>query len=156
MKKNILLLILLAAVFAKGEPPADNRVTAAKVVEIPGYSEGVVFDRAGNAYISHQQRRDHRVTPDGARVSGRGRARPTATRLADGTHLVCDASQHAVLRLDADGKVIGRASSECDGKPLRGPNDLTLDPKRRLLLHRPGRVGQQEADRHRPLRRREG
>ena len=25
--------------------------------------------------------------------------------------------------------MIGKASSECNGKPLRGPNDLTLDPK---------------------------
>ena len=47
--------------------------------------------------------------------------------LADGTHLVCDASQHAVLHLSADGKLLAPASSECDGKPLRGPNDLTLD-----------------------------
>jgi gluconolactonase len=47
--------------------------------------------------------------------------------LADGTHLVCDASQHAVLHLSADGKLLPHASSECDGKPLRGPNDLTLD-----------------------------
>lgn len=47
--------------------------------------------------------------------------------LADGTHLVCDASQHAVLHLAADGKLLPHASKECDGKPLRGPNDLTLD-----------------------------
>ena len=59
--------------------------------------------------------------------------------LADGTHLVCDASHHAVLHLDADGKVLAPASTKSDGKPLRGPNDLTLDPTvRRLLLHRPG------------------
>jgi gluconolactonase len=47
---------------------------------------------------------------------------------ADGTHLVCDASRHAVLHLDADGKMLAPASTESDGKPLRGPNDLTLDP----------------------------
>jgi gluconolactonase len=33
-----------------------------------------------------------------------------------------------VLHLDARGKVLGKASAECDGKPLRGPNDLCLDP----------------------------
>jgi gluconolactonase len=47
--------------------------------------------------------------------------------LADGTHLVCDASHHAVLHLGADGKLLDPASNECDGKPLRGPNDLTID-----------------------------
>ena len=40
---------------------------------------------------------------------------------------MCDASQHAVLHLSADGKLLEPASRECDGKPLRGPNDLTLD-----------------------------
>ena len=47
--------------------------------------------------------------------------------LADGTHLVCDASRHAVLRLDSSGELLDPASTTCDGQPLRGPNDLTLD-----------------------------
>jgi gluconolactonase len=32
-----------------------------------------------------------------------------------------------VLHLSADGEMLDPASKECDGKPLRGPNDLTLD-----------------------------
>jgi len=32
-----------------------------------------------------------------------------------------------VLHLAADGRQLDPASKECDGKPLRGPNDLTLD-----------------------------
>ncbi|MGH9902267.1 MAG: SMP-30/gluconolactonase/LRE family protein, partial [Pyrinomonadaceae bacterium] len=43
-----------------------------------------------------------------------------------------------VLRLDAGGKVIGKASSECEGKPLRAPNDLTLDPKGGFYFTDPG------------------
>jgi gluconolactonase len=58
--------------------------------------------------------------------------------LGDGTHLVCDGSQRAVLRLDAEGKVTGKASAECDGKPLRAPNDLTLDAKGGFYFTDPG------------------
>jgi gluconolactonase len=58
--------------------------------------------------------------------------------LADGSHLVCDASQHAVLHLDSNGKPLEHASKECDGKPLRGPNDLTLDPQGGFYFTDPG------------------
>jgi gluconolactonase len=34
-----------------------------------------------------------------------------------------------VLHLSADGKPLAHASKECEGKALRGPNDLTLDVK---------------------------
>src|SRR5262249_49491049 len=49
--------------------------------------------------------------------------------LPDGTHLVCDGSRHAVLHLDAQGRILGDASSQCEGRPLLEPNDLALDPK---------------------------
>jgi len=58
--------------------------------------------------------------------------------LPDGTHLVCDASQRAVLRLDGQGKTIGTASSESEGKPLREPKDLTLDPNGGFYFTDPG------------------
>ena len=44
----------------------------------------------------------------------------------------------AVLHADASGKVIGKASSECDGKPLRGPNDLTPDTNGGFYFTDPG------------------
>jgi gluconolactonase len=47
--------------------------------------------------------------------------------LGDGTHLVCDGSAKAVLHLDAKGQAIGNAADSFEGKPLMGPNDLTLD-----------------------------
>ncbi len=132
MKKHFLLFPLLFIVaFAKGELPADNQVKPTKVVEVPGYSEGVVFDRAGSAYISDTiNGAIHRVTPDGRESVWAKIGAPNGHKiLGDGTHLVCDGKEHAVLRLSADGQVIGKASSEFDGKPLRSPNDLTLDPK---------------------------
>ncbi|HKQ51072.1 MAG TPA: SMP-30/gluconolactonase/LRE family protein [Pyrinomonadaceae bacterium] len=131
MKKHFLLLPLLFFVFARGELPPDNQVKATKVVEVPGYTEGVVFDRAGNAYISDTMNGAiHRVTPDGRESVWAKTGAPNGHKiLGDGTHLVCDGKEHAVLRLDANGQLLGKAASEFDGKPLRAPNDLTLDPK---------------------------
>ncbi|HJU53126.1 MAG TPA: SMP-30/gluconolactonase/LRE family protein [Pyrinomonadaceae bacterium] len=132
MKKHFLLFpLLFVIVFAKGELPADNQAKLVKVVEVPGYSEGVVFDRAGNAYISDVYNGTiHRVTPDGQASVWAKTGAPNGHKVeGNGTHLVCDGKAHAVLRLSADGQIIGKAASEFDGKPLRSPNDLTLDTK---------------------------
>lgn len=121
--------------------PAADKTEAKKLFEVPSYSEGVVFDHQGTGYISWDktitkfnlqgENSEFAVTgaPNGHKV------------LADGTHLVCDASQHAVLHLDRDGKPLPHASKECDGKPLRGPNDLTLDPKGGFYFTDPGDSG---------------
>jgi gluconolactonase len=107
-------------------PPAD-KVQPVKLFEVDNYCEGVVFDADGRGYLSHgkvivafEVDGKHHVwaetgAPNGHKI------------LADGTHLVCDASRHAVLHLAADGKLLANASEACAGKPLRGPNDLTLD-----------------------------
>jgi len=43
-----------------------------------------------------------------------------------------------VLHIDANGARLKEASSECDGKPLRSPNDLTIDPKGGFYFTDPG------------------
>ena len=37
--------------------------------------------------------------------------------------------------MDSEARILTVASSECDGKPLRAPNDITLDGPRRVLFH---------------------
>ncbi|HEV2912999.1 MAG TPA: SMP-30/gluconolactonase/LRE family protein [Pyrinomonadaceae bacterium] len=135
-----LALIILAATILAGRLPPESRVKITKVVEVPGYCEGVVFDRAGNAYISDTQNGTiHRVTNDGRAIVWAKTGAPNGHKiLADGTHLVCDGSQHAVLHLDANGGFLDKASSEYDGKPLRAPNDLTLDSKGGFYFTDPG------------------
>jgi gluconolactonase len=103
-------------------------VTPAEVVRTGDYSEGVVVDHEGNLYFSHQKIVT-RVTPDGKTSTWAETGSPNGHKvLADGTHLICDASRHALLHLDAAGKELPAASTTSDGEPLRGPNDLTLDP----------------------------
>lgn len=139
----IAFLFLLAASSTDKLPP-EKTVKPLKVVEVPGYCEGVVFDRRGDAYISDTQNGTiYRVTPDARATLWAKTGAPNGHKiLADGTHLVCDGSQHAVLHLDADGKVIDKASSECGGKALRAPNDLTLDPKGGFYFTDPGGSGE--------------
>ena len=126
---------------AARELPSEASVRIEEICRVPSYCEGVVFDREGFAYISWG-RFISRIGPDGKPANWAETGAPNGHKiLADGTHLVCDASQHAVLHLDANGKVLGKAASECDGKPLRGPNDLTLDPKGGFYFTDPGGSG---------------
>jgi gluconolactonase len=97
---------------------------------VPKYCEGVCFDHAGSGYISWGKSIT-KFTLDGQHSVWAETGAPNGHKiLADGTHLVCDASQHAVLRLSSDGKLLEPAAKECNGQPLRGPNDLSLDTAR--------------------------
>jgi gluconolactonase len=123
----LILLILTTLCAQAAELPQADAVKTVMLFQVPAYCEGVVFDRAGNGYISWGKTIT-RFSLDGKHQPWAETGAPNGHKiLADGTHLVCDASQHAVLRLSAYGKMLDPASKECDGKPLRGPNDLSLD-----------------------------
>lgn len=107
--------------------PDASKVQAVKILEVDHYCEGVVFDHEGNGYIS-EGKQIVQFTPDGKSSVWATTPAPNGHKiLADGTHLVCDAEAHAVLHLSAEGKLLEPASKDCQGQPLRGPNDLTLD-----------------------------
>jgi gluconolactonase len=125
-------VLLSALLLTSGGSPAsalpdEKAVKPVEVVVVPEYSEGIVFDHAGNAYISHGDTIT-KITPAGKPSTWAKTPAPNGHKiLADGTHLVCDGNAHAILHLDADGKQLEPASKECGGKPLRAPNDLSLD-----------------------------
>ena len=125
MTPTALTFLLLSV---PGELPAADAVKIEEVVRVPSYCEGIVFDHAGNGYVSHGKFVTQ-VTPDGKKSQwlDSGGAPNGHKVLADGTHLVCDGDLHAVLHVGADGKVLGKASEKCGDKPLRAPNDLSLD-----------------------------
>jgi gluconolactonase len=136
-----ILTWFLSADVKSQELPANDSVKPTKLFEVETYSEGVVFDHEGRGYISWGKT----ITQfelDGKNSTFAITGAPNGHKvLADGTHLVCDASQHAVLHLDKDGKPLQPASTECEGKPLRGPNDLTLDPLGGFYFTDPGESG---------------
>jgi gluconolactonase len=138
MRHLLLPLVFLPAALLQATLPPESAIKPVKVVEVPGYCEGVVFDRAGQAYISDTNHGTiYRVSPAGEATVWAKTTAPNGHKiLQDGTHLVCD--KGAVLHLDADGKRLADASNECDGKPLREPNDLTIDPKGGFYFTDPG------------------
>lgn len=114
---------------AAADLPPEESVKPVEVVRTGDYSEGVVVDHEGNLYFSHEKIIT-KVAPDGKAATWAVTGAPNGHKIrSDGKHLVCDASRHGVLLLGPDGRILGFAASECDGQPLRAPNDLTLDPK---------------------------
>ena len=138
MKHLLLALALVPTVLLTGDLPAQSAVNPVKVAEVPGYCEGIVFDKAGQAYVSDTQHGTiYKVSPEGKTALWASTPAPNGHKiLADGTHLVCD--KGAVLHLDASGTRLKDASNECDGTPLRSPNDLTIDPKGGFYFTDPG------------------
>lgn len=151
MRFSLLRTLALALVLsthpnspARAELPGSDSIKAVQLFTVPSYCEGVVFDKEGGGYVSWGKSIT-RFTLDGKNEVWAETGAPNGHKiLADGTHLVCDASRHAVLHLSADGKVLPDASKECDGKPLRGPNDLTLDtPHGGFYFTDPGESGKE-------------
>lgn len=141
MKSMVLTLLLTVSALAQSGLPPQDAVKPVKIAEVPGYCEGIVFDRAGQAYVSDTQNGTiYKISPDGKTAVWARTPAPNGHKiLADGTHLVAD--KGAVLHLDANGKKLRDASSESGGKPLRGPNDLSIDPKGGFYFTDPGGSG---------------
>lgn len=138
MKHRLLAFALAPALLAGADLPPENAVKPVKIAEVPGYCEGIVFDRAGIGYVSDTQHGTiYTVTPDGRTAVWAKTDAPNGHKiLANGTHLVCD--KGAVRHLDASGKRLPDASNACEGKPLRAPNDLTIDPNGGFYFTDPG------------------
>lgn len=125
-----MMLLALGALWAWADNPqlpASEDVRPRLLFEVPHYCEGVVFDHQGRGYVSAGPA-IYQFEPSGEHRPWAETGAPNGHKVAaDGTHLVCDAGAHAVLRLTAEGTLLPPAATHCEGHPLRGPNDLTLD-----------------------------
>lgn len=135
-------VMFLSAACLAADLPEASEVEAVPVLEVPSYCEGVVFDHEGRGYVSEGET-IWQFTLDGKKKEWAKTGAPNGHKvLADGTHLVCDASRLAVLHLSKTGEMLEPASNECEGKPLLGPNDLTLDtPNGGFYFSDPGNSG---------------
>ncbi|MEU1055480.1 SMP-30/gluconolactonase/LRE family protein [Streptomyces sp. NPDC005876] len=116
--------------------------------------EGIVFDHSGRLFMSDTLGTEIlSIRPDGsAEPWSRGlTGAPNGHKvLPDGTHLVAQMGPPAaVLWLDADGNVLRTLTEDDRGRPLRAPNDVTVDPRTgacyvsdpgRFATAEPGRV----------------
>jgi gluconolactonase len=132
-------LSVLFAAAALGQP------APIVVARSDSYTEGPVFDYSGALYFSNLTTVS-KLARDGSVVtwiSDAGAGFNGHKVLPDGTHLICAMRRAAILRFAPDGRPLGAASSECEGKALRAPNDLTLDPAGGFYFTDPG--GSREA-----------
>ena len=91
--------------------PDPSSIQPVEFVRTNDYSEGAVVDREGNLYFSHGKIIT-KVTPDGQATDWAETGAPNGHKiLPNGEHIVCDGSHHAMLRLSAEGVLIGYAAS---------------------------------------------
>ncbi len=128
-------VVFLVALTSANLSVPQETVVPVEVARTDTYSEGPVFDKDGNLYVSHD-RFISRVAPDGNVQIWAETGAPSGHKiLADGTHIVCD---FELVRLDAAGKFLETVATDCGGQPIRKTNDLTLDSLGGVYFTDPG------------------
>ncbi|MDA1162776.1 MAG: SMP-30/gluconolactonase/LRE family protein [Planctomycetota bacterium] len=108
------------------------------VAEISSPAHSVVFDQDGNAFVTHGKDISI-VSPDGNVDAWASMGAPRGhVVLRDGTHLVCDASQRAIVKLSSAGEQLGKLATRSDGYFLRAPNNLVVDSDGGVYFSDPG------------------
>ena len=143
-------LLILGTVVEPVDPlPPESRVTAVKVVDLPAYSEGIVFEEDDVLFVSIRNPHEVlRLSLDG------GSPHPWLSLqvpnghkiLSDGTHLV--AGQGTIVHVAPDGHVLDSIVTAPTGVALRRPNDIALDGRGGFYFTDPGST-QEDEDRRR-------
>ena len=130
------------SLFPKATPkvtkPSVHQDAVSVVAEVWSPAENVVFDNSGNAFVSHGKHI--------SKVSSDGTVEPWATMgsprghviLPDGSHVVADAGQRAILKLNEAGEQVRKVATRSDGYFLRAPNDLVADSQGGIYFTDPG------------------
>jgi gluconolactonase len=125
--------------FPQSTPKAQAPQDAISVVaEVWSPADNVVFDDSGNAFVSHGKHI--------SKVASDGTVEPWATMgsprghviLPDGSHLVADAKQRAIVKLNEAGEQVRKVATRSDGYFLRAPNDLVVDSNGGVYFTDPG------------------
>lgn len=125
--------------FPQSSPKPQAPQDAISVVaEVWSPADNVVFDDSGNAFVSHGKHI--------SKVAADGTVEPWATMgsprghviLPDGSHLVADAKQRAIVKLNEAGEQVRKVATRSDGYFLRAPNDLVADSDGGVYFTDPG------------------
>jgi gluconolactonase len=118
--------------------PAGQPDVISVVAEVWSPADSVVFDESGNAFVSHGEHIS-KISPDGSVEPWATMSSPRGhVILPDGSHLVCDTGQRAVVQLNADGEQVRKVATRSDGSFLRAPNDLVVDSNGGVYFTDPG------------------
>lgn len=124
-----LRLILISITFTTEVFP-QNQIKPIEICRTKTYSEGPVFDKLGNIYISEPYRGPIiKVTPEGDTTTWAVLQEPNGHEiLPDGNHLICDMRMQAIVKLDSEGNIIeDEICKTCGDYPIGIPNDIVLD-----------------------------
>jgi gluconolactonase len=128
--KRYLIAVALGVTTCDAAPPlpAAADVQPQPIATFASFGEGIVFDSDTTGFLSDLNAGViYRFTIDGRLTEWARSAQPNGHRiLSDGTHLVADASEHAVLRFDSNGRRLAPLTHSA-GVPFVAPNDLTVD-----------------------------
>jgi gluconolactonase len=132
MRATLLVAALVAVLQSQSHQlPLDGEVTPIKQFDVGAFLEGVVFDGDGFGYVSDVLGGAiYRFRPGGAPVLWAETSRPNGHKiLADGTHVVADPAEHAIVQFDPDGTRQEPTVASSEGAILQAPNDITLDAR---------------------------
>ena len=122
----------------QGGLPPETAVGPIKFANVAGYSEGIVFDSAGAAYVSLLHLGQVvRWRKDGVPEPWAAIEEPNGHRiLPDGRHLI--AAKGGVYRFSAAGRLLDTLASHNGPDRLRNPNDLAVDGAGGVYFTDPG------------------
>jgi gluconolactonase len=112
-----------------------------EVATIVAFTEGPAADPAGNIYFTDTQNsRILKLAPDGKFTTFRQPSNRANGLVFDlqGRLLACEASPPRVTRTDLNTGRVETLVERYDGRPLNGPNDITIDGRGRVYFTDPG------------------
>ena len=118
--------------------PVGERVQIRELTDFEFAVEHVALGEDNSIFVSNNAS-IRRYKADGRTESF---ARPGSPKgdvvLPDGQHIVCDATQRAILKIDAAGNVVEKLATKSDGYYLRAPKDVTVDAQGGIYFSDPG------------------
>jgi gluconolactonase len=143
--KIAMLAALLSTLTAVGQaepPPIPGNAKPHTVVGDIAFAEGPIFDRDGNLYFVnyHHIGSIGRRTPDGTVTvwcETGGRANGLKVD-AQGFIVAADFDGKRILRIPPSGSPVEVLTSEFEGQPYQGPNDVCLDHAGNVYFSDPG------------------
>ena len=131
-------MIVLAAVLAVA------LATEVEIATIVAFTEGPTVDAAGNVYFTDTQNsRILKLGTDGKLTTFRQPSNRANGLVFDaqGRLLACEARPPRVTRTDVTTGRVEVLAEQYEGRPLQGPNDITIDGRGRVYFTDPGARG---------------
>ena len=126
---SLLPATLILALSQSAQLPPESETRAEPLHELGEFLEGIVFSSDGTAYVSDVTGGSvYRFSPDSEPETWATAGAPNGHKiLGDGTHVIAEMSDGALIRFDTSGSPVEPSISTSEGNPLISPNDIAFD-----------------------------